>query len=69
MAWALTIHKSQGMILDKETVDIDTKERQGLTFSAISRVPSLGDIQTNPTFPFSRIAQMHKNPFLKHRQQ
>lgn len=69
MAWALMTHKSQGMTLDKATVDIGTKERQGLTFTAISRVCSLADIQINPAFPFSPIAQMHKNPYLKRRQQ
>lgn len=69
MAWALTIHKSQGMTLDKATVDIGTRERQGLTFTAISRVRSLADIHINLAFPFSRIAQVHKNPYLKRRQQ
>ena len=41
MAWALTIHKSQGMTLPQATIDIGKTERQGLTFTAISRVPSL----------------------------
>ena len=67
MEWALTIHKSEGMTLDNATVDIGTKERQGLTFTAISRVHSLADIHINPAFPFSRIAQMHKNPYIQHR--
>ena len=69
MSRALTIHKSQGMTLDKARVDIGTKERQGLTVAAISRVRSLADIQINPAFPFSWIAQMHENPYLKRRQQ
>lgn len=69
MAWALTIHKSQGMTLDRAKVDIGTKEWQGLTFTTISRVWSLADTQINLIFPFSCIAQMHKNPYLKRRQQ
>jgi len=44
MAWALTIHKYQDMILPKATIDIGKIEHQGLTFTAISRVPSLQDL-------------------------
>ena len=44
MAWALTIHKSQGMTLPKETIDIEKIERKGLTFTTISRVRSLRDL-------------------------
>ena len=58
MAWALTIHKSQGMTLDQATVDIGAKERQGLTFTAISRVRSLTDLQIHPTFQFSCISRI-----------
>ena len=38
MAWALTIHKSQGMTLDKTTINIGNIDRQGLTFTFVSRV-------------------------------
>ena len=41
MAWALTIHKSQGLTLQRATIDIDITERQGLTFTTISRVKSI----------------------------
>ena len=41
LAWALTIHKSQGLTLSKAIVDIEPRERTGLTFVAISRVKSL----------------------------
>lgn len=41
LAWALTIHKSQGITLQKEIIDIDPKERDGLTFVAISHVKSI----------------------------
>ena len=35
MGWALTIHKSQGLNLQRETIDISNAERQGLTFTTI----------------------------------
>ena len=35
MAWALTIHKSQGLTLDQATIDIGNREQQGLTFTVI----------------------------------
>ena len=61
MAWALTIHKSQGMTLPKATIDIGKAERQGLTFIAISRVPSLQDLRINPAFSFDRYSKMKDN--------
>ena len=41
MAWAITIHKSQGLTLNRATIDIGRRERQGLTFTTISRVKDL----------------------------
>ena len=38
MAWALTIHKSQGMTLTRSTIDIGHIEHQGLTFTTISYI-------------------------------
>ena len=39
LAWAVTIHKSQGLTLDKEVIDIGKREfSSGLTFVACSRV-------------------------------
>ena len=38
MAWGLTIHKAHGMTLQNVTIDIGNIDRQGLTFTAISRV-------------------------------
>ncbi|XP_059075255.1 uncharacterized protein LOC131875210 [Cryptomeria japonica] len=38
LAWAMIIHKSQGLILEKETIDIGPTERIGMTFVAISRL-------------------------------
>ena len=45
LAWAVTMHKAQGLTLDKVTVDIGKKEfSSGLTFVAISHVRKLTDI-------------------------
>ena len=59
MAWGLTIHKAQGMTLQNVTIDIGNTDRQGLTFTAISRVTSL----------FSRYSRMQDNPFVQRREQ
>jgi len=56
LAWAVTIHKDQGLTLDKGTFDIGTKEfLSGLTFVAISHVRQLTDILLNQPFPFQRL--------------
>ena len=45
LAWAITVHKSQGLTIDKAKVDIENKEfTTGLSFVAVSRVRSLSDI-------------------------
>jgi ATP-dependent DNA helicase PIF1 len=41
LAWGLTIHKSQGLTLQKATINIGKQERQGMTFTAISQVKYL----------------------------
>jgi ATP-dependent DNA helicase PIF1 len=42
LAWALTIHKSQGLTLPKAWIDIGKSERTaGVSYVAISRVKSL----------------------------
>ena len=41
MAWALTIHKSQGLTLTRSTMDIGNIERQGLTFTFMSQTTTL----------------------------
>ena len=45
LAWAITVHKSQGLTLEKSKIDLGSKEfAAGLSFVAVSRVRSLGDI-------------------------
>ena len=53
LAWAVTIHKSQGLTLDKVVIDIGKKEfSSGLTFVACSCVCHLEDILFVAPFPF-----------------
>ena len=54
LAWAITIHKCQGMTLSKVIIDIGKKEMQnGLTFVAISRVRRKEDLAFSVTYPLS----------------
>ena len=58
LAWAITIHKCQGMTLDKVVIDIGKKEMAaGLTctFVAISRVRRIDDLTFSVTYPLSRL--------------
>ena len=49
MSWAITIHKSQGLTLDKAWIDLGTSERNiGLAYVAISRVRKLNDLIVEP---------------------
>ena len=69
MAWGLTIHKDQGMTLQNVTIDIGNIDRQGLTFTAISRVTSLSDLRISPPLSFSRHSRMQDNPYVQHRKE
>ena len=69
MARGLTIHKAQGMTLQSVTIDIGNIIRQGLTFTAISRVTSLSGLHISPPFSFSRHSRMQDNPFVQRRKQ
>ena len=62
-AWAITIHKSQGLTLERATIDIGKTERQGLTFTAISRVKSIQGLRIEPAFSFECFCKMKKNPY------
>ncbi len=56
LAWAVTIHKSQGLTLNKAVVNIGKKEfSSGLTFVACSRVRDLTDLLFDPPFAFQRL--------------
>ena len=63
MAWALTIHKSQGLTIEKVTIDIGNVERQGLTFTGISRVKSIDGLRISPPFTFQRYTKMSQSTY------
>ena len=58
LAWAITVHKSQGLTLEKAKIDIGSKEfAAGLSFVAISRVRSLNDLWLK-TFTYDRLQRI-----------
>ncbi len=44
LAWAMTIHKSQGMTLDGAEIDLGNAFTEGMGYVALSRVKSLDDL-------------------------
>ena len=68
LAWAVTIHKAQGLTLDKLVVDIGRKEfSAGLSFVACSRVRHLTDLLLDPPFAFHRLANLANSHRLQER--
>ena len=65
LAWSITIHKSQGLTLDKVIVDLGKKESM-LTHVALSRVTKLRDMIIE-SFPFERINKLSNNKSFKDR--
>lgn len=58
LAWAITIHKSQGMTLERVTIDLgDTEFSSGLTFVALSRAKTFHGLRIMP-FDFDRYARI-----------
>jgi len=67
LAWAITAHKSQGLILPKAVIDLGKKEfAAGLSFVSISRVRSLDDILFKH-FSFNRLEHIRNCKRLKER--
>ena len=68
LAWAITIHKAQGLTLDSVVVDVGKKEfSSGLSFVACSRVRTIGNLLLHPLFSFQRLANLSKSRRLQER--
>ena len=66
LAWAVTIHKAQGLTLDKVVIDVGRKEfSTGLTFAGDSSVRHLEDLPFDLTFPFQRVAYLANSQCLQ----
>jgi hypothetical protein len=58
-AWAITIHKSQGITLKKAVIDLSEKDfSSGLSFVAVSRVKTLAGIAFRSSFAWSRLKRL-----------
>ena len=69
LAWAITIHKVQGLTLERVVIDIGKKEfSTGLTFEACSRVRHITDLLFVPPFAFQRLSNLSKSSRLSDRQ-
>ena len=67
LAWAITIHKSQGLTVSNTWIDIGKSERTpGISYVAISRVKTLSSCIIEP-MTFERLTSLKKSPNLKFR--
>lgn len=67
LSWAATIHKSQGMTLNKAWVDIGKKESTlGFTYIATSRVRNISSLAIEPV-TFERLQEIKNSQLLKYR--
>lgn len=61
LAFCITVHKSQGLTLDKAVIDLGSNEfAAGLTFVAVSRVKRFSDFVFSAPFNSSRLDQVGK---------
>ena len=67
LAWAITIHKSQGLTLPKAWIDIGKSERTaGVSYVAISRVKSLASCVIQP-MTYERLTSLKSSANLQYR--
>ncbi len=69
LAWAVTIHKSQGLTLDKVIIDVGKEFAAGLTFVACSRVRHLQNLLFIPPFSYQWLGNLANSQRLLQRMQ
>jgi ATP-dependent exoDNAse (exonuclease V) alpha subunit len=58
LAYAITVHKSQGLTLDRAVLDISERDfAVGLTYVAISRVRTIDSLMIDQEFHIGRFEQ------------
>ena len=68
LAYAITVHKSQGLTLSRVVLNIDQKEYcLGLSYVAVSRVKALNGLMFESPFDFSRFT-VQDSPIVKDRE-
>jgi ATP-dependent DNA helicase PIF1 len=68
LAYAITVHKSQGLTLSRVVLNIDQKEHcLGLSYVAISRVKALDGLMFESPFDYSRFTSQD-TPIAKDRE-
>jgi len=66
LAWAITIHKSQGLTLEKVVIDLGHSDfSSGLSFVAISRVKTLGGLAFHTPFDLPWLQKPKETEMMK----
>lgn len=70
LAWAITIHKSQGLTFEKAVIDVASSFAHGQVYVALSRCKTLqGIVLANPILPHAIINDTSIDRFLKTKQE
>ncbi|XP_027342806.1 ATP-dependent DNA helicase PIF1-like [Abrus precatorius] len=65
LSWALSIHKCQGMTLDKAKIDLSKAFGCGMVYTALSRVKNLGDLHLSGFKPSKILADPKVSQFYR----
>ena len=69
LAFAITVHKSQGLTLKQAVLDVSDKEfSAGLFYVAVLRVKKLSGLMVERGFDFDRFSTVRSNTYAKREQ-
>lgn len=70
LAYAISIHRSQGITLEKAVIDIGPNEfALGMTYVALSRVKTIDGLILDPSFPWRRLEAIKSRKGLQEKKQ